>query len=141
MSDKIDWIIYLIANGTCPECGNNTAFLPYICNAYTDGMWRYHHMEFQLVLNLPPQEIGYILNSLRQQVQAGKVFHAGDFVPDIYKDCSLRLDEYEIEGKKVLRVIIPDEHQRFPEDKNCSSIFMLQRLKTEMLYLEGGVTS
>lgn len=98
-------------------------------------------MEFQLVLNLPPQEIGYILNSLGQQVQAGKVFHAGDFVPDIYKDCSLRLDEYEIEGKKVLRVIIPDEHQRFPEDKNCSSIFMLQCLKTEMLYLEGGVTS
>ena len=61
---KIDWIIHLVTNGAqCEECGEvESGFLPYMCNAHTHGMERYNHLDFQIVLNYPPNEIGRILN-------------------------------------------------------------------------------
>ena len=39
MDQKIDWLIHLVANGACDECGEvETDFLPYMCNAHTHGL-------------------------------------------------------------------------------------------------------
>ena len=39
MNNNIDWIIHLVANGACDECGKEEkGFLPYTCNAHTHGM-------------------------------------------------------------------------------------------------------
>lgn len=65
MNNNIDWIIHLVANGACDECGKEEkGFLPYTCNAHTHGMEKYDHPDFQVVLSLPPREIGRILNTL-----------------------------------------------------------------------------
>ena len=65
MDQKIDWLIHLVANGACDECGEvETDFLPYMCNAHTHGLERYGHLDFQMVLFLPTEEIGRILNTL-----------------------------------------------------------------------------
>ncbi|EET59034.1 hypothetical protein BRYFOR_08943 [Marvinbryantia formatexigens DSM 14469] len=138
---EIDWKIYVYANGYCEHCGEINVFLPYTCNAHTKGMEKYGHMEFQSVLNMPPDEISYLLNSLCRMVQEGRVFRSGDLVSGIYEDCPVRLDEHEFEGKRMLRAVIPDRNQRFPEDEQCDEIFKLQRLETEMLYLNGGTMS
>ena len=38
MNNNIDWIIHLVANGACDECGKEEkGFLPYTCNAHTHG--------------------------------------------------------------------------------------------------------
>ena len=137
---KIDWIIHCCANGVvCDECKKlETGCLQYACNAHTHGMERYRHMDFQMVLYLPFEEIGRILNTLGLRVQAGERFHDGDLVSGIYEDCDIRLDEYEETGRRVLRVVIPDKYNVFPEEENCMPVYRLQLLDTEDLYSESG---
>lgn len=141
MQNKVDWVIHLVANGACDECGKTeTGFLPYLCNAHTHGMERYGHMDFQMVLRTSEEEIARILNTLGLRVQAGERFHAGDFVSDIYEDCNIRLDAFEETGRQVLRVIISDEHNVFPEDERCMEPYKQQLLDTEALYIGGALS-
>lgn len=138
----IDWIIHLVANGACDECGEvETDFLPYMCNAHTHGLERYGHLNFQMVLALPPQEIGRILNTLGLRVQSGEHFQSGDLVSGIYEDCDVRLEEYEETERRVLRVIIPDADNVFPEDEACKAPYCMQLLETEALCVERGLPS
>ena len=118
---KLNWIIEIIGNGVvCDKCGKvEDSFPEYICNAHTHGMNKYHHPDFQLVLHISDEDIGYILNSLGIRVQAGEQFHSGDLVEGIFEDCPVRLDSFQETGREVLRVIIPDSQNRFPEDPNC----------------------
>ena len=139
---KIDWIIELVGNCTCDVCGcAETRFLPYMCNAHTHGMERYGHLDFQMVLALPLEEIMRILNTLGLRVQSGERFSPGDMVSGIYEDCDVRLDEYEENGRRVLRVIIPDADNIFPEDASCKAPYCLQLMKTEDLCVERGLPS
>ncbi len=142
MQRKIDWIIHLCANEACAECGKTeTGFLPYMCNAHTHGMERYGHIDFQMVLRLSDTEIARILNTLGLWVQSGKRFHSDDMVSGIYEDCDVRLDEFEETGRKVLRVIIPDKNNIFPEDESCMEPYCFQLLETDRLYKNGGIIS
>lgn len=136
--NKLDWIIHYVANGACcAECGKTTGgFREFACDAHTHGMEQYNHMDFQMVLNLPPQEVGRILNTLGLRVKAGERFKAGDMVSGIYEDCQIRLDEHEVGDRKVLRVIIPDKYNIFPDDERCMEVYKLQMLPTEELYQE-----
>lgn len=140
---QIDWIIHLCANGVaCDDCGKaETEFLDYVCNAHTQGMERYGHKDFQLVLQLPQQDICYIMNTLGLRVQTGERFKAGDLVEGIFLDCPIRLDEYEETGRQVLRVVIPDKYNIFPEDERCMETYRLQLLQTDALYRKGGAVS
>ena len=60
---EIDWIIHIVANGMRSEdCGKiENPFPQYICNAHTHGMERYGHQDFQLVIHMAPQDMGYVL--------------------------------------------------------------------------------
>ena len=139
MKTKIDWIIHCVANGACDECGNvENSFIPYACNAHTHGMARYNHPDFQLVLNYPHQEIARILNTMGLRVQSGERFKAGDLVEGIYLDCPVRLDEAEECGRTVLRVVIPDKYNIFPEDERCMERYRIQMIPTEALCFENG---
>lgn len=143
MKSEINWIIHYCANGVgCSECNEKvTGFIPYTCNSHTHGMQRYRHKDFQLVINLPVRETARILNTLGLRVQAGERFQHGDLISGIYEDCSIRLDEYEETGRKVLRVMIPDKNNIFPEDERCMEVYRLQLLETDALCTEGGMTS
>lgn len=135
---QIDWIIHMVENGACEACGTvESSFLPYLCNAHTHGMNKYGHMDFQMVLRVNNQEIARILNTLGLRVQAGERFKAGDYVSGIYEDCDIRLDAFEETGRQVLRVIIPDKYNIFPEDERCIAPYNLQLLDTEMLCVGG----
>ena len=139
---KLDWIIEIIGNGVvCSKCGQvEDSFPEYICNAHTHGMKKYHHPDFQLVLHISDADIGYILNSLGLRVRSGEQFKAGDLVEGIFEDCPVRLDSFQETGREVLRVIIPDSQNRFPEDPNCDYPYSFQLVPTNMLeQSEGGV--
>lgn len=139
---KIDWIIHFVANGACDDCGKEeSGFINYACNAHTHGMERYGHKDFQLVLRLPMDEVGRILNTFGAMVQSGRSFHSGELVTGIYEDCPVRLDEFEETGRQVLRVVIPDKYNAFPEDERCMDTYRLQLLPTDSLYRKGGMTS
>lgn len=137
MSDS-DWIIHLVANGAvCAECGKaEYSFRPNLCNAHTHGMEKYNHPDFQMVLRASNEEICRILNTLGLRVQQGEKFYDGAYVTGIYEDCRVRLQQFEETGRKVLRVIIPDGNNIFPENPACVAPYNLQLLKTEELSKE-----
>lgn len=132
---KVDWIIELVGNGIrCEHCGKiENPFPQYICNAHTHGMENYGHPDFQLVIHMPQEDMKYILNTFGLRVQAGERFKAGDLVEGIFLDCSVRLDEAWESGRKVLRVVIPDGKNRFPEDAGCVYPYSFQLLATDEL--------
>lgn len=140
---EIDWIIEIIANGMrCQHCGKiENPFPQYICNVHTHGMEKYGHLDFQLVIHMPPQEMGYVLNTLGLRVKAGERYQSGDLVEGIFEDCSIRLDEVEECGRKVLRVIMPDSQNRFPEDPECDYPYNYQLIPTDELDLKAGCVS
>ena len=72
MDTKVDWIIHYVFDDPGPY--------PYLCNAHTHGMEKYHHLDFQMVLNLPQEHICYLLNTLGRRVQNGETLHDGDMV-------------------------------------------------------------
>ena len=139
---KLDWIIEIVGNGVaCARCGKiEDSFPEYICNAHTHGLEKYHHPNFQMVLHLSDADIGYILNTLGLRVQAGEQFKSGDLVDGIFEDCPVRLDSFEESGREVLRVIVPDAKNRFPEDPDCAYPYSYQLVPTNALELhDGGV--
>lgn len=143
MKKPIDWIIHLVGNGIpCAECGDvENPFIQYACNAHTHGMEKYNHPDFQMVLHIDPKEIGYVLNTLGQRVQNGESFKAGDLVSGIFLDCNIRLDEFKECDRNVLRVIIPDAKNRFPEDPQCEYPYSFQTLPLEQLATNEGMLS
>lgn len=138
MDKKINWIIHYCANGAvCADCGKvETGYLPFTCNAHTHGMERYGHKDFQIVLDLPVEYIGYVLNALGSCVQDGERFCTGELVkfPD---GLVVKLAEFEECGRKVLRVLFPDRVGRFPDQSGCMKLFTLQMRNTDDLYCGG----
>ena len=92
-------------------------------------MKKYRPADFHMVLNLPQEHICYLLNTMGMRVQGGETFHDGDMVSGIYEDCSIRLKKVRETGRDVLRLIIPDKHNRFPEDENCMEPYRHQELE------------
>lgn len=142
MKPKLDWVIHLVKNGVpCACCGEvENRFLQYACNCHTHGMEKYGHSNFQLVLSLPDEEIGRILNTLGLRVQSGERFKDGDLVEGIYLDCPIRLQEFQEDNRNVLRVIVPDKQNRFPEDPDCEYPYTLQSVITDFLSCKGDVS-
>ncbi len=134
---NIDWTIHLVGNGVvCQKCGKvENPFPKNICNAHTHGMNRYGHPEFQLILHLHPTTTCAILNNLGKRVQAGEQFKAGEYVSNIIMDYKVRLDEFQEDNRKVLRVILPDPQNRFPEDESCEYPYNIQTFTLEALQL------
>ncbi len=112
-----DWMIHYVINDIGPGG---------IINAHTHGMDIYDHLDFQVVLPFPQWHIGYLLNEMGSRVRSGERFHPGDYVRGIYEDCPIRLDLFRETGRDVLRLIIPDKANRFPEDPMCQKKYRVQ---------------
>jgi len=117
---KPDWIIHFIPDASAIE---------FIANSHTHGMERYGHIDFQVVLRVDNKEIGRLLNTLGMRVRDGERFAHGDMVKGLYQDCDVRLDSVKETGRQVLRLIIPDQHNRFPEDPMCELPYKHQTLE------------
>lgn len=137
---KINWGIDMCRNGVvCVFCGKTErGYILFMCNAHTHGMERYDHPDFQIVLNISDEEICRILNTFGLMVQSGRRFHNGEYILGIYEDCSVRLMEFAECGRKVLRAVIPDKHNVYPENPACELPYSLQLLETDELYSNEG---
>ena len=130
---KTDWIIHYVANGVvCNQCGKMEAgFVDGFCNAHTHGMERYQHPDFQMVLDCGPRENCRILNRFGFAVRNGTQFHSGQFVTGVYEDCAVKLLEFKECDRTVLRIIIPDRHNRFPDEPACDQPYVMQLQETD----------
>ena len=84
MKPRIDWIIHGCANGVVCEYFGETenGFLPGACNFHTHGMEKYSHLDFQMTLAYPPQELCRILNTMGLRVQTGERFKTAIWYPE-----------------------------------------------------------
>lgn len=135
---QIDWkIVYVSNEYTCEVCGKKEQhYVDYICNAYTSGLQEnYGHQEIRIILDMGPQEIARILNTIGMRIRDGETFKPGDMISGIYLDCDLRVDSIDEEDDTIsaLRLIIPDSKNRFPEDELCDEIYALQKYKLKDL--------
>lgn len=122
-SDKTsDWIIHIVPP-TSPYLPDDIP--EYILNSHTHGMYEYFHREFQVLLALDASEICRLLETLCRRVEAGEAFSPGDMVTGLY-ECAVRLDAAIENGENVLRLIIPDSNNRFPEDPLCEAPYKYQ---------------
>ena len=112
-----DWIIHCVINETVPDK---------TLNSHTHGMGKYSHPDFQLVLPYKKEDVMYLLNAIGHRVQNGEKFRAGDMVKGLYEDCEVRLDLVMETGRLVLRLIVPDKSNRFPEDPLCEEPYKYQ---------------
>ena len=133
MKTNITWQIHLQENEHCADRSRNGSFKPYLCNAHTHGMARYGHPDFQVVLRIPDSEIRRILNILCLAVQKGITFEDGEYIGGIYDDCTVRLQSFWDGDRKVLRVIIPDANNVFPDRGGCRTPYSYQLLRTDAL--------
>lgn len=138
MKSNYNWQIHSIKNGC--KCENDYDYIfdmiPGAANFYTHGLEQYDHPDFQLVLDYELETAADILNALGERVRNGEKFNAGDYVKGIFEDCDVRLDVFEESGRDVLRVIVPDSNNIFPDEEGCSSSFCHQMLPTEELYIK-----
>lgn len=135
---KPNWWIHCIKNGMkCEISGEEILdMIPLAANFHTHGMEQYNHPDFQLVLNYDAETACYILNTLGSRVCAGERFKDGDYVKGVFEDCDVRLEVYEETGRNVLRVIIPDANNNFPDEAGCDWRYLVQLLDTEDLYID-----
>jgi len=134
MEKKVDWIYHYVANGVqCGECGEvENSFPQYVCDAHTHGMNRYNHLEFQVIIDYGPEEVGRLLNTMGRRVQNGERFKNNDVVKGLYLDCDVHLWEMsDASGRSVLRLIIPDKQNRMPEKADYP--YSMQMLCTQLL--------
>ena len=131
MNVNMNWQIHL-PDDSC-NCDRGNYFKPYLCNAHTHGMARYGHPDFQVVLRISDSEIRRILNILCLAVQKGITFEDGEYIGGIYDDCPVRLQSFSEENRQVLRVIIPDGNNTFPEGACCHRPYSYQLLRTDAL--------
>lgn len=134
---KPDWDIHYVANGcTCDESGKvESSFPQYVCDAHTHGMDQYGQMEFQVVVDYGAKEICRLLNTMGSKVREGQRFKSGDLISGLYLDCDILLREaIDCNGKQILRLIIPDRQNRWPEESEPPHNY--QMLATPLLYLK-----
>ena len=86
-------------------------------------------------------KLDWIIEIIANGVACAKCGRVEDTFPEyIFEDCPVRLDSFQETGREVLRVIIPDSQNRFPEDPNCDYPYSFQLVPTNTLAQgEGGI--
>ena len=134
MNERFDWIIHYVSNSVCNCWKADSAFKQYLCNAHTHGLGQYDHPEFQVVIDAGPKEIARLLNTMGIWVREGKKFCAGNMVSVLYEDCQVLLYPVIEDNRELLRLVIPDAKNRFPQDPNCTYPYCMQLFPTSRLY-------
>lgn len=124
----MEWIVVATMNGKrCAACGEIiNEFQPGTCWFTTGGLVQFGHLELEMVVQLMPEYIAAILNAFGRLVKAGRKLKDGDVVQFEGIASLFHIKEFKVDGKKVLRVIVPDKNGRYPEEKDCEYPFSMQ---------------
>lgn len=100
----------------------------YMMDAHTVGLMQYGHPELAIVVSIPVEIAGEILNTLGNRVVNGERFD----IPGVYEN--ILQDDYPVRlvhaeyglGEEKMVLILPDEFRRLPEDLGCMTPYNLQ---------------
>ena len=130
-NNSMKWLVIASMNGQrCVYCGKlMNEFKTGTCWFTTCGLVQFGHPELEMVVQLLPEYMLAVLNAFGKLVQDGKKLKSGEVVRFEGVEELFHLKEFEVDGKKVLRVIVSDPKGRYPEDEGCEYPFSMQ-LKT-----------
>ena len=84
-------------------------------NAHTHGMEAFGNLDFQLVIPLPAATARSVISNIAERVMNGEKFSSGQLVSNIIKGFDIKLIEVTEDGRKVLRIILPDKHGKLDQ--------------------------
>ncbi len=103
---------------------------PFGISAHTHGLEDYGQTEFELVLPYSQDDMATFFNSLiAMVVDDGRHFEEGcytDILTDDYRMYFIEMPDFYQEGKKVLRIIYPDEEGKMPWEEGCEKHYAMQ---------------
>ena len=115
---QLEWQAQCLAErGFYVHYVSDDATSPTRFNAHTHGMNLLNHLDFQLVIQLPPKVGHNILCSLAEMVKDGSRFEAGQLVENIIRTFPIKLIEATENDRKVLRIILPDPDGKLELDE------------------------
>lgn len=117
MSAAPDWIIHYVTDHDDQS--------PTGVNCHTHGIAdRHGHLDFQIVIPLPPEVAMAILNDLGDRARKGERFEAGMVSHEILRNMPVTF-AYAVEcWRRVVRVILPDPQGSVDRDTMDSKYAM-----------------
>lgn len=113
----------------------------YLMDAHTEGLTVQGHPELAIVVSIPVETAGEILNTLGTRITNGESFT----IPGIYEN--ILQEEYPVRvirteyglGKEVMVLFLLDENRHLPEDQGCEEPYSLQpeylrRIENDYIY-------
>ena len=114
------WVIHYVSGVvSCEQCGRKEDSLrSKMCDAHTHGLDEFGSLELQVVVAMPPDVVGWILNSVGEMVKDGLVLEDGMSISGLLaNDAELRVFKTTAyDGTPVFRLIVPDERFQFPPE-------------------------
>ncbi|MGF7535147.1 DUF4262 domain-containing protein [Bacillus mexicanus] len=95
-----------------------------LANIHTHGVKEnFNHMDFQIVLTLPPEMIQILLANLVERVKNGEQIVTEKRYDDIIENFDVYFVKQKEGNRSVLRMILPDDQGKFPDEKNCKPYY------------------
>lgn len=99
-----------------------------IPSLHTHGLpENYGHMDLEIQLPAKIERLKEIMDEVVRHIQEGTAFHDGEENINVFT-VPIRFVEKTEDGRKVLRVILPDPNGYFPGNPNCASGYDTQLL-------------
>lgn len=100
-----------------------------MANTHTYGLSEtYSHPDFQMVLPIHPNIIQQLFNILVARVKNGETFEEGKNYEKVIQNSPVHFKEFKEDGRKVLRMILPDENAKMPSEIECDALYKKQYL-------------
>lgn len=124
------------------ETVNKQWFIQYILaeyvhgpiNCYTVGLEKnLGHLDIQITLPLDQLMCGHLINKVAGLIKEGRQFTPGILYHDILRHSvpvKFIIIKDNKQQRELLRMILPDENMKFPEDSACNPFYQLQYMQT-----------
>jgi len=97
-----------------------------LANIHTHGLAEnLNHIDIQIVLKMDDEIIRMLLHSIIENIKGGYTYYEGRSTK-VIEDLEVEFKKFEEDGREVLRLIIPDQEGRFPNDESCSEPYNKQ---------------
>ncbi|MEK4487942.1 DUF4262 domain-containing protein [Psychrobacillus sp. FSL H8-0484] len=98
-----------------------------LANNHTHGIIEnFGHDDFQIVIPFEQKETILLFYHLVELIKKGETFEPDIEYKNIIQNGSVHFKEFEDDGRKILRLILPDEKGKMPNDEDCSEIYKKQ---------------
>lgn len=97
-----------------------------VANIHTHGLAEnLNHIDLQIVLKLDEDLVQMLLNTIIDNIAEGYKYREGRS-NQVIDSIEVEFKLFEESDRKVLRVILPDEQGRFPNDEGCQEPYNKQ---------------